>query len=129
MRKFVLHNLRAGGYNVLSAADGSEALKVAAEHPLDLVLLDISLPGPDGLAVLQAVRREMQVPVLMISARGREADRVRALDLGADDYLTKPFGVAELLARVRALLRRVGPGPKGPLPPYHYRELEVDFGA
>lgn len=129
MRKFVLHNLRAGGYNVLAAADGSEALKLAAEHPLDLLLLDIGLPGPDGLAVLQAVRRDMQVPVLMISARGREADRVRALDLGADDYLTKPFGVAELLARVRALLRRSAAGLKGPVPTYHYKGLDVDFGA
>jgi two-component system KDP operon response regulator KdpE len=129
MRKFVLHNLKAGGYNVLAAADGSEALKLASEHPLDLLLLDIGLPGPDGLAVLQALRRDMQVPVLMISARGREADRVKALDLGADDYLTKPFGVAELLARVRALLRRSASGVKGPLPPYRYRGLEVDFGA
>jgi two-component system KDP operon response regulator KdpE len=129
MRKFVAHNLKAGGYNVLTASDGSEALKLASEHALDLLLLDIGLPGPDGLAVLQAVRRENQVPVLMISARGREADRVRALDLGADDYLTKPFGVAELLARVRALLRRVTPGPKGPLPSYRYEDLEVDFSA
>jgi two-component system, OmpR family, KDP operon response regulator KdpE len=129
MRKFVSHNLKADGYQVLTAADGSEALKLASEHPLDLLLLDIGLPGPDGLAVLQTVRREMQVPVLMISARGREADRVKALDLGADDYLTKPFGVAELLARVRALLRRVTPGPKGPLPTYRYQGLEVDLGA
>jgi two-component system, OmpR family, KDP operon response regulator KdpE len=129
MRKFVSHNLKAGGYNVLTAADGAEALKLASEHPLDLLLLDIGLPGPDGLAVLQAVRRDMEIPVLMISARGREVDRVKALDLGADDYLTKPFGVAELLARVRALLRRVKPGPRGPLPPYRYDGLEVDFGA
>src|SRR5215471_9711446 len=129
MRKFVSHNLKAGGYNVLTAADGSEALKLASEHPLDLLLLDIGLPGPDGLAVLEAVRRDMEVPVLMISARGRESDRVRALDLGADDYLTKPFGVAELLARVRALLRRATPGPKGPLPTYRYQGLDVDFGA
>jgi two-component system, OmpR family, KDP operon response regulator KdpE len=129
MRKFVSHNLHAGGYTVLTAADGAEALKVVAEHPLDLVLLDIGMPGPDGLAVLEAVRRDMEVPVLMISARGREADRVRALDLGADDYLTKPFGVAELLARVRALLRRVTPGTKGAMPPYRYQGLEVDFGA
>jgi two-component system KDP operon response regulator KdpE len=129
MRKFVSHNLKAGGYNVLTASDGSEALKLASENALDLLLLDIGLPGPDGLAVLQAVRRDYEVPVLMISARGREADRVRALDLGADDYLTKPFGVAELLARVRALLRRVTPGPKGPLVPYRFHDLQVDFGA
>ena len=129
MRKFVSYNLKAGGYQVLTAADGSEALKLASEHSLDLLLLDIGLPGPDGLEVLQAVRRDTQVPVLMISARGREADRVKALDLGADDYLTKPFGVAELLARVRALLRRMTPAPKGPLATYHYQGLEVDFGA
>jgi two-component system KDP operon response regulator KdpE len=129
MRKFVSHSLKVGGYSVLIAVDGSEALKVASEQPFDLLLLDIGLPGPDGLTVLQAVRRNMQVPVLMISARGREADRVQALDLGADDYLTKPFGVAELLARVRALLRRTSPGPMGPLRAYHYQGLEVDFSA
>ncbi len=129
MRKFVSHNLKAGGYDVLTAADGNEALKLLVEHPLDLLLLDIGMAGPDGLAVLEAVRRDMEVPVLMISARAREADKVKALDLGADDYLVKPFGVAELLARVRALLRRVTPGPRGPLPPYHYHGLVVDFSA
>jgi two-component system, OmpR family, KDP operon response regulator KdpE len=128
-RKYVSANLKARGYDVLTAADGSEALKLISEHPIDLLLLDIGLPGPDGLQVLQAVRRDMEVPVLMLSARGRENDKVQALDLGADDYLTKPFGVEELLARVRAALRRVGSGPKGPLPPYRYAGLEVDFGA
>jgi two-component system KDP operon response regulator KdpE len=129
MRKFVSHNLKAGGYDVLTAADSSEALKLLVERPLDLLLLDIGLAGPDGLAVLEAVRRNMDVPVLMISARARESDKVKALDLGADDYLVKPFGVAELLARVRALLRRVTPGPRGPRPPYCYRGLVVDFSA
>jgi two-component system KDP operon response regulator KdpE len=129
MRKFVSHNLKAGGYDVLTAADSSEALKLLVERPLDLLLLDIGLAGPDGLAVLEAVRRNMDVPVLMISARARESDKVKALDLGADDYLVKPFGVAELLARVRALLRRVTPGPRGPRPPYRYRGLIVDFSA
>jgi len=128
-RKYVSANLRARGYEVLLAADGSEALKAIAEHPLDLLLLDIGLPGPDGLEVLAAVRREMEVPVIMLSARARERDKVAALDLGADDYLTKPFGVEELLARVRAGLRRAGSAPKGPLPPYRHGGLEVDFGA
>jgi two-component system KDP operon response regulator KdpE len=129
MRKFVSSNLKANGYGVLAAADGAEALKFVAENTPDLLLLDINLPGPDGLAVLQAVRRDMDVPVLMVSARGRESDKVRALELGADDYLTKPFGAAELIARVRALLRRVSGAPKGPLPPYRFQDLEVDFGA
>jgi two-component system KDP operon response regulator KdpE len=129
MRKFVSHNLKAGGYDVLTAADSSEALKLLVERPLDLLLLDIGLAGPDGLAVLETVRRNMDVPVLMISARARESDKVKALDLGADDYLVKPFGVAELLARVRALLRRVTPGPRGPRPPYRYRGLVIDFSA
>ena len=129
MRKFVSNNLKANGYKVLAAADGTEALKFASENTLDLLLLDINLPGPDGLAVLEAVRRNMDVPVLMVSARGRESDKVRALELGADDYLTKPFGAAELIARVRALLRRVSGAPKGPLPAYRFEDLEIDFGA
>jgi two-component system KDP operon response regulator KdpE len=129
MRKYLAANLKARGYDVLVAEDGSEALKLIAEHPIDLLLLDIMMPGPDGLSVLQAVRRELEVPVIMLSARGREGDKVEALDLGADDYLTKPFGVEELLARVRSALRRAGSGPKGPLPPYRHGELEVDFGA
>jgi two-component system KDP operon response regulator KdpE len=128
-RKYVSANLRERGYDVQVAADGSEALKLLGEHPFDLLILDIGLPGPDGLQVLEAVRRDMEVPVLMLTARGRESDKVRALDLGADDYLTKPFGVQELLARVRAALRRAGSGPKGPLPPYRVGELEVDFSA
>ncbi len=96
---------------------------------MDLLLLDIGLPGADGLQVLQAVRRELQTPILMLSGRGRERDKVQALDEGADDYLTKPFGVPELLARVRALLRRAAHAPKGPLPAYRFQGLEVDFGA
>src|SRR5437868_5286747 len=120
MSKLLSSNLKANGYAVRSAADGAEALKLLDEHPFDLLLLDISMPGLSGLQVLEAVRRDAQVPVMMLSGRGRERDTVEALDLGADDYLSKPFGVAELLARVKALLRRVALGPKGPLPPYRY---------
>jgi two-component system KDP operon response regulator KdpE len=129
MRKLVASNLKASGYDVHTAADGTEALKLMAEHPFDLLLLDISLPGPDGLQVLDAVRRDLRTPVLMLSGRGREREKVGALDLGADDYVTKPFGVAELLARVRALLRRVARDSDASALPYRYEGLEVDFGA
>ena len=129
MRKFLSSNLNASGYAVLSAADGVEALKLFDEHRFDLLLLDINMAGPNGLQVLEAVRRDTQAPVLMLSGRGRERDKVEALDLGADDYLTKPFGVAELLARVKALLRRVTSGTAGAFPPYRYQGLEIDFVA
>jgi two-component system KDP operon response regulator KdpE len=129
MRKYISSNLKVRGYDVLMASDGNEALKVAAEHPLDLVLLDIGMPGPDGTQVLAALRREGHVPVIVVSARGREHDKVQALDLGADDYLTKPFGVHELLARVRATLRRSGSVLDSTLPAYLHEELEVDFSG
>jgi two-component system KDP operon response regulator KdpE len=129
MRKYISTNLKARGYDVLMAEDGTEALKLIDEHAIDLLILDIMMPGPDGMEVLRRVRRDMDVPVVMLSARGRETDKVEALDAGADDYLTKPFGVEELLARVRAALRRVGSAPTGPLPPYRTNGLEVDFSA
>jgi two-component system KDP operon response regulator KdpE len=129
MRKYISSNLKVRGYDVVAAADGMEALKLASEYPLDLVLLDIGMPGPDGTQVLAALRRETHVPVIIVSARGREHDKVQALDLGADDYLTKPFGVDELLARVRATLRRAGSVLESSLPAYRHEELEVDFSA
>jgi two-component system KDP operon response regulator KdpE len=104
--KYVGANLRARGFEVVTAADGTEALKQAAEDVFDLVLLDITMPGPDGFAVCQALRQQSTVPIIMLSARGQEKDKVRALDLGADDYITKPFGIEELLARARSTLRR-----------------------
>jgi two-component system KDP operon response regulator KdpE len=128
MRKLLSSNLRANGYAVHAAADGSEALSLIEQHPFDLLLLDVNIPGPNGLQVLEAVRRHAETPVLMLSGRRRERDTVEALDLGADDYLSKPFGVRELLARVKALLRRTT-HTGGPLPPYRYRGLEVDFSA
>jgi two-component system, OmpR family, KDP operon response regulator KdpE len=129
MRKYISSNLKVRGYDVILASDGLETLKLASENALDLVLLDIGMPGPDGTQVLSALRRETQIPVIMVSARGREHDKVHALDLGADDYLTKPFGVDELLARVRAALRRAGSVLDSSLPTYRHEELEVDFAA
>jgi len=129
MRKYLSVNLKARGYDVSTAEDGTEALKLLAERTFDLLILDIMLPGPDGLSVLEATRRESSLPVLVLSARGREVDKVHALDLGADDYLTKPFGVEELLARVRATLRRANSSPASPSPTYRHADLELDFGA
>jgi two-component system KDP operon response regulator KdpE len=104
--KYVGANLKARGYDVVTAADGTEALKRSSEDVFDMVLLDITMPGPDGFAVCQELRRTSAVPIIMLSARGQEKDKVKALDLGADDYITKPFGIDELLARVRSALRR-----------------------
>lgn len=98
--------LKASGYEVLAAASGLEALDLAHQQPPDLVLLDLSMPGMDGLAVCRELRQWLAVPIIVVSARGEERYKVHALDLGADDYLTKPFGYDELLARVRACLRR-----------------------
>ena len=93
--KLISANLRARGYKVLETEDGRVALKLLQESQPDLIILDVMLPGMDGFQVCQAIRQQSDVPILMLSARGRERDIVRALDLGADDYLTKPFGVEE----------------------------------
>lgn len=106
IRRTLRTNLVARGYDVVAVETGEEALQRAAEHPPNLVILDLMLPGMSGLDVCRALRAESAVPILVLSARGEERTKVRALDLGADDYLTKPFGIDELLARVRALLRR-----------------------
>ena len=129
MRKLLSTNLKASGYTVLAAEDGTEALKLIEEHPFDLLLLDVNMPGPNGFQVLEAVRRSAEMPILMLSGRVRERDKVEALDLGADDYVGKPFGIAELIARVKALLRRVTPGGRRPSALYRFEGLEVDFSA
>ncbi len=98
--------LEREGYEVLEAADGSQALDLARTAPPDLVLLDVMLPGMSGFEVCRILRQESRVPILMITARADEPDRIVGLDLGADDYVTKPFSVREVLARVRAALRR-----------------------
>ncbi len=99
-------NLRTEGYEVISAQDGLQAVEVFSASPTDLILLDVMMPKLDGFAVCQRIRQFSNVPVIMLTAKGEEQDRVRGLDMGADDYLTKPFSATELLARVRAVLRR-----------------------
>jgi DNA-binding response OmpR family regulator len=101
------YNLVAEGYQVITAADGLMALDVAHEEQPDLIVLDLLLPGLDGFEVCRILRRDTSVPILMLTARADEVDRVVGLEVGADDYLTKPFFMRELLARVKALLRRV----------------------
>jgi two-component system KDP operon response regulator KdpE len=102
-------NLRARGYDVDVAPDGERALEVAARQHPDVVVLDLGLPGIDGVDVIRGLRGWSQVPIVVLSVRDREADKVAALDAGADDYVTKPFGMDELLARLRAALRRAAP--------------------
>jgi two-component system KDP operon response regulator KdpE len=108
-------NLRARSYDVTAAADGSSALRQAAAAPTDLVILDLGLPDMDGTDVIHGLRGWTNVPIVVLSAREDQRDKVEALDAGADDYLTKPFGMDELLARIRAALRRSDPADETPL--------------
>ncbi len=103
------HNLKREGYQVLTAARGDDGLRLAREKHPDLIVLDVMLPGIDGIQVCRMLRRDSDVPIIMLTALGGEGDRVAGLDTGADDYMAKPFGMRELMARIRALLRRSGP--------------------
>jgi len=106
MRMLILRVLQSNGYAVRGAQDGREMWEALGASPFDLVILDVMLPGTNGLDLCRDLRATSQVPVIMVSARGEELDRVLGLELGADDYVAKPFGQKELLARVRAVLRR-----------------------
>ena len=110
----LVYNLRKSGYETLTAADGRETLRLARQNPPDLILLDLMLPEIDGLEVCRELRKTSAVPILMLTARGEEIDRVVGLELGADDYLAKPFSVRELMARIKAVLRRTQPAPTEP---------------
>jgi two-component system KDP operon response regulator KdpE len=109
IRRAMSANLRARGYDVDLAESGEQALQLAARNHPDVVLLDLGLPGMDGLAVIDGLRGWSRVPIVVLSARGSEHDKVAALDAGADDYVSKPFGMDELLARLRAAVRRSTP--------------------
>jgi two-component system KDP operon response regulator KdpE len=106
MRRFLRASLGSHGFALVEAASAGEALALVTSHNPEVILLDLGLPDEDGVAWARKLREWCQIPVIVISARGREADKVEALDAGADDYLTKPFGVNELLARIRVALRR-----------------------
>jgi two-component system KDP operon response regulator KdpE len=114
IRKVVRDALERDGHEVVAAIDGQEALERFEEGTFDLVVTDLAMPRVDGLELVKEIRRSSAVPVLVLTVRGEEREKVRLLDLGADDYVTKPFGVAELVARARALLRR-GESARGPV--------------
>jgi two-component system OmpR family response regulator/two-component system alkaline phosphatase synthesis response regulator PhoP len=129
IRELVELHLSLEGLSVLAVGDGNEALALARAEPFDLIVLDLMLPGLDGVTVCRAIRRDSRngdAPILMLTARRDEADKVLGLDSGADDYLTKPFGVRELVARVRALLRRRRTLPGEHAAPVQAGELVVE---
>jgi two-component system, OmpR family, KDP operon response regulator KdpE len=128
LRDFITRNLRARGFEVLEAGNGLEAMAQWEREQPHLLILDIMMPQMDGLEVCRRVREQSATPIIVLTALDTESDKVAALDLGADDYLTKPFGVEELLARVRAVLRRA---QWDSVPPAsgvkRYGELEIDL--
>jgi two-component system KDP operon response regulator KdpE len=130
IRRFLRASLGEHGYRLVEAETGRQGLSFAAMQPPDLVILDLGLPDIDGFEVTRKIREWSTVPILVLSARGQEADKVAALDAGADDYLTKPFGVPELMARLRVALRHVArvKGDGGE-PVFQTGELKVDLAS
>jgi two-component system KDP operon response regulator KdpE len=120
-------SLTAHGYKVFTASSGEEAFEVTSRHRPDLILLDLLLPGMSGLEVCRRMRAESNIPIIVLSVKGTERDTVEALDLGADDYVSKPFGIDEVLARVRVALRHVANTPVGTEPNFCAGPLNVDF--
>jgi two-component system, OmpR family, KDP operon response regulator KdpE len=128
MRRFLSATLRSHGYHVVETASAREGLAHAAGRNPEVILLDLGLPDLDGLEVTREIRRSARTPIIVLSARGQDHDKVTALDLGADDYLTKPFGVPELLARLRVALRHSALPPDGPGEPvFEAGEIRVDL--
>jgi len=123
IRESMARELRVSGYSVVVASDGREGLRAFETHAPDVVLTDLSMPRSDGFELISAVRPTSRTPIIVLSVRGNDADKIRALDLGADDFVTKPFSVAELLARVRAQLRRASPSSPRTLA---FEDLTID---
>jgi two-component system, OmpR family, KDP operon response regulator KdpE len=127
MRRFLRLSLVSNGYRLVEAETGNEGLQQAAARSPELILLDLGLPDQDGLTVAQGVREWSSVPIIVISARGSEDQKIQALDAGADDFLTKPFGVGELLARIRVALRHAARASSPPTMRFAVGDLEVDL--
>ena len=115
-RALIAKYLRNNACNVTTANDGREMARAMTDHRVDLVILDVMLPGEDGLSLCRKIRGESQVPIIMLTARGEDVDRIVGLELGADDYLAKPFNPRELLGRIKAILRRAAHAPRDPSP-------------
>lgn len=125
IRRVMLTTLTSHGYTVVEAASGEEALeKLRSERP-DLIILDVNMPGISGIETCAEIRTSSDVPIIMLTIRNSERDKVQALDAGADDFVVKPFGVQELMARIRAALRRSAPGDAAP--PFLTDDLQIDF--
>ncbi|HRT31666.1 MAG TPA: response regulator transcription factor [Anaerolineae bacterium] len=129
LRRSLAFNLEKAGYTVATAATAEDALVAVRLDPPDLILLDIGLPGMDGLDGLRALRAQVTAPVIFVTARRRQLDEVLGLELGADDYITKPFDMDVLLARIKVVLRRAAPPPSTPPPPLVIGDLVVDMAA
>jgi len=128
MRRFLRASLASRGFRLFEAEAAQEALVLATSHNPEVILLDLGLPDGDGIALARSFREWSRVPIIVISARGREADKVEALDAGADDYLTKPFGVNELLARIRVALRHAQQARGASTPVLELGPLRLDLG-
>lgn len=127
--KYLAMNLEAKGYGVVTASNGVEAMKMFRRKVIDLALLDIIMPKASGFDVCRQIRAVSGIPIIMLTARATESDVVEAFDAGADDYMTKPFGVPELMARVRAAVRR-STGKSGPEPePLHFGDIRIDLSS
>lgn len=116
IRSLIARLLKSNEFRISTAGDGREMDRILADSRIDLVILDVMLPHEDGLSICRRLRAQARIPIVMVSARGEEVDRVLGLEMGADDYLVKPFGARELLARVRAVLRRAAAPNEGPAP-------------
>ncbi len=125
IRRVLRTTLSSQGYTVVEARSGEEALERIRAERADLVLLDVNLPEMSGLDTCREIRRSMDVPIIMLTVRNSERDKVQALDAGADDYVVKPFGADELMARIRAALRRAAPAES--LPPFASADFQIDF--
>ena len=127
IQRFLRPSLEENGFAVLEAGSGKSALELVVAKKPDVILLDLSLPDMDGLEVLKRLREWSSAPVIVLSARGQESDKIIGLNRGADDYLTKPFGVEELLARIRVALRHAQRAARDPEPVYEHGDLKIDL--